>query len=76
MNIREENIDKLINELPALKRPTISKLTGEGSEGWFAINTIINKDDFIDLIPILRKLAQGIVVNDPRQVLPMDLTKS
>jgi ATP phosphoribosyltransferase len=73
MNVREENISKLIRSLPALKRPTISKLTGEGSEGWFAINTIINREDFLDLIPTLRKLAQGIVVNEPRQVLPMDL---
>ena len=72
MNVREENLDKLINLLPALKRPTISKLTGEGSEGWFAINSIIEKKDFIGLIPRLRTLAQGIVVNEPRQVLPMD----
>ena len=43
MNVREENLNKLINLLPALKRPTISKLTGEGSEGWFAINSIIEK---------------------------------
>ena len=71
--LKEENISKLIRSLPALKRPTISKLTGEGSEGWFAINTIIDKDDFLDLIPTLRKLAQGIVVNEPRQVLPMDM---
>lgn len=74
MNVREENLNKLINLLPALKRPTISKLTGEGSEGWFAINTIIEKTEFIDLIPGLRKLAQGIVVNEPRQVLPLDDT--
>ncbi|MHA1729552.1 MAG: ATP phosphoribosyltransferase, partial [Promethearchaeota archaeon] len=76
MNVREENIEKIINKLPALKKPTISKLTGEGSEGWYALNTIILKKQFIGLIPILRKLAQGIVIHEPRQVLPADLSKA
>ncbi len=68
MNIRKENIEKLLEKLPALKRPTISPLQGE--EGWFALNTIIPKKDFLKLIPILRKYAQGIVVHEPRQILP------
>jgi ATP phosphoribosyltransferase len=75
MNVKEENLTALIKALPALKRPTVSKLTGEGSEGWLAINTVIDKDQFIPLIPKLRKLAQGIVVHDPRQVLPMEMDK-
>ena len=39
---------------------------------WLAVNTIISRNDFIGLIPQLRKLAQGIVVSEPRQVLPME----
>ena len=70
MNVREENLNKVLLELPALKRPTISKLAG--SEGWYAINTIIKKDEFLDLIPILRKYAQGLVVHEPRQILPLE----
>ena len=70
MNIREENLNKVLLELPALKRPTISKLAG--SEGWYAINTIIKKDEFLSLIPILRKYTQGLVVHEPRQILPLE----
>lgn len=69
MNVREENLKTLLDKLPALKRPTIAKLAGKDSEGWWAINTIIDKDQLISLIPTLRKLAQGIVIHEPRQVI-------
>jgi len=68
MNIKEENIDPLLEKLPALRRPTIAPLRGE--EGWFALNTIIPKKEFLKLLPVLRKYAQGIVVHEPRQILP------
>ena len=68
MNIKEENIEILLEKLPALRRPTIAPLRGE--EGWFALNTIIPKKEFLKLIPVLRKYAQGIVVHEPRQILP------
>ncbi|KKN19736.1 hypothetical protein LCGC14_0942780 [marine sediment metagenome] len=73
MNIREENLNKVLIELPALKRPTISKLAG--NEEWYALNTIIKKKDFLGLIPILRKYAQGLVVHEPRQILPLEEIK-
>ncbi|MHA1488395.1 MAG: ATP phosphoribosyltransferase [Promethearchaeota archaeon] len=75
MNVKAEYLDKILIELPALKRPTISKLAGENSEGWFAINTIIKKEDFLSLIPVLRKYAQGLVVHEPRQILPLEQNK-
>jgi len=75
MNVREENLNKILEELPALKRPTISKLAGEDADGWFAINTIIKKEDFLGLIPSLRKYAQGLVVHEPRQILPLEEIK-
>ncbi len=75
MNVREENLNNILTKLPALKRPTISKLAGEDTDGWFAINTIIKKDEFLSLIPILRKYAQGLVVHEPRQILPLELIK-
>ncbi len=70
MNVREESLNKVLLELPALKRPTISNLGG--SEGWYAVNTIIKKDEFLSLIPQLRKYAQGLVVHEPRQILPLE----
>lgn len=72
MNVREENLSSLLKVLPALKKPTVSKLAGEGSEGWLAINTIIEKQEFLSLIPKLRKIAQGLVVYEPRQVIPFE----
>ena len=72
MNVKETNLDKILTKLPALKRPTISKLAGDDSEGWYAINTIIEKDEFLNLIPLLRKYAQGLVVHEPRQILPLE----
>ncbi|NHI94487.1 MAG: ATP phosphoribosyltransferase [Candidatus Lokiarchaeota archaeon] len=70
MNIKEENISLLLEQLPALKRPTIAPL--EGEKGWFALNTIIPRKEFLKLLPILRKYAQGIVVHEPRQILPFE----
>ena len=68
-----EHIDKILTELPALKRPTISKLAG--SNGWYAVNTIIKKEEFLNLVPKLRKYAQGLVVHEPRQILPLEEIK-
>ncbi|NVM02266.1 MAG: ATP phosphoribosyltransferase [Candidatus Helarchaeota archaeon] len=70
MNIKNKNLPKLLKELPALKRPTIAPLSG--IEGWSAINTIIPKDTFMKLMPILRKYAQGIVIHEPRQIIPSE----
>jgi ATP phosphoribosyltransferase len=55
-----------------LKKPTISTLS---EDGWFGVNTIIDKNEFIQIVPIMRKLAQGLVVMDPRQILPLDEIK-
>jgi len=72
MNVKKENLDEILTKLPALKRPTISRLAGDNVEGWYAVNTIIQKKDFLNLIPLLRKYAQGLVVHEPRQILPLD----
>ncbi|MBD3171477.1 ATP phosphoribosyltransferase [Candidatus Bathyarchaeota archaeon] len=68
-NVEKCNLDKLLEKLPALKRPTVSELS---DPEWCAINTVIDKNRFIQILPILRKLAQGLVLYEPRQVLPLD----
>jgi ATP phosphoribosyltransferase len=45
-------------------------------EGWYSVNTIIEKDHLIELLPKIRKLAQGIVVYEPRQVLALEDLKT
>ncbi|MEO9362310.1 MAG: ATP phosphoribosyltransferase [Nitrososphaera sp.] len=69
VNVKKENLDKLLKSLPALKRPTISPLS---EDGWFGVNTVIDKEEFIRIVPNMRRLAQGLVVLEPRQILPLE----
>jgi ATP phosphoribosyltransferase len=73
VNVKKANLQKLLTDLPALKNPTISPLA---NEDWYSVNTIIEKDHLIELLPKIRKLAQGIVVYEPRQVLALEDLKS
>jgi ATP phosphoribosyltransferase len=72
VNVKKENLDSLLSCMPALKKPTISTLS---EDGWYGVNTIIDKNEFIQIVPIMRKLAQGLVVMEPRQILPLDEIK-
>lgn len=72
VNVRKENLQKLLEALPALKKPTISELS---DKEWYSVNTIIDKDYLIKAIPKLRKLSQGLVVHEPRQILPLEDTQ-
>jgi len=59
MNVRKDNLDKLLNTLPALKRPTVSNLS---QKDWFAVETIVDRKMVRQIIPKLKKMgAQGIV---------------
>ena len=69
VNVKKANLQKLLSELPALKNPTVAPLA---DDNWCSVNTIIEKDCLIILLPKIRKLAQGIVVYEPRQVLALD----
>lgn len=69
VNVRKVNLQKLLTSLPALKNPTIAPLA---DEDWCSVNTVIEKDCLIELLPKIRKLAQGLVVYEPRQVLALD----
>jgi len=69
VNVRRENLKLLLKELPALKRPTVSPLA---DEGWYAVNTVIERESFFKILPTIRKLAQGLVVYEPRQVLALE----
>jgi ATP phosphoribosyltransferase len=50
LNLEEKNLEELLKQLPALERPTVSKLA---EEGWCAINTIVDEHIVRDLIPAL-----------------------
>ena len=68
-NVNEENLNKLLNILPSLKGPTISNLS---KEGWYGVNTIVDKQEYIRLIPEIRKIAQGLVTLEPSQILSLE----
>ena len=72
LNVEEKNLKKLLSQMPSLKRPTISPLS---EDGWFGVNTVIKKEEFHKLIPKLRKIAQGLVVHEPRQILELEEIK-
>lgn len=69
VNVEKDNLEELLSILPSLKGPTISNLS---KEGWYGVNTIIDKNEFIRLIPTIRKVAQGLVILEPSQILSMD----
>ena len=59
LNVRQENLDGVLGVLPALKKPTISRLS---DENWVAVNTIIEEATAWEVIPRLKAAnAQGIV---------------
>ncbi len=59
MNVKKQDLNKVLGRLPALKKPTISGLS---QEGWYAIETIIDERVVRVLIPELKKAgAQGII---------------
>ncbi len=59
LNVRRDDLEKVLGLLPALQRPTISSLS---DEGWVAVNTIIEERTVRDLIPRLKAAGgQGIV---------------
>lgn len=72
VNVSKDNLPKLLKELPALMNPTVSPLA---KGNWYDVNTVIDKDGLIELLPKIRKLAQGIVVHEPRQVLALEDVK-
>ena len=72
LNVEEKNLGKLLTLMPSLKKPTLSPLS---QKGWLGVNTVIKKEEFHKLIPKLRKIAQGLVVHEPRQILELEEIK-
>lgn len=59
MNVREKDLKKVLNILPAMRRPTVSSLS---QAGWSALETVIDEKIARDLIPRLKKSgAEGII---------------
>jgi len=72
LNVKEANLMRLLTEVSSLKKPTISPLS---QKGWYGVNTVIKKSEFYMLVPKLRKIAQGLVIHEPRQILELEEIK-
>ncbi len=59
MNVRRDNLEAVVSQLPALKNPTISNLL---DESWIAIEVIVDESTVRDIIPLLMDAgASGII---------------
>jgi len=59
MNVRKEDVSKLMKILPALKRPTVSLLT---IPGWLALEIILKEEMVKKILPELKRAgAEGII---------------
>jgi ATP phosphoribosyltransferase len=68
MNVTEENFNELVSGLPSMRSPTVAPLCG--SDG-FAVKIAVKKHEVPELIPRLKKLGAGDIVEyDLRKVVP------
>lgn len=59
MNLKQSNLEKVMNILPSLKRPTISPLA---LEGWIALEVVVEEKIVKRMIPDLKRAgAEGII---------------
>jgi ATP phosphoribosyltransferase len=54
MNVTEDYMSKVMNVLPSMKSPTISKLY-DGPKGGFAVEVAVAEDQIVNLIPRLKR---------------------
>jgi len=60
LNAPNENLDKIVKLLPGIKSPSVLPLY---ESGWSSVHSVVNEDDFWELINKLKALgAQGILV--------------
>lgn len=59
MNLLEKDLQKIMDLLPALKKPTVSHLT---LQGWVALEVVMSEEEVKVIIPKLKRSgAQGII---------------
>ena len=59
LNVHKDNLDAVLNILPALQRPTVANLS---DKDWFSLTTVIDEYVARDIIPLLMQAgAEGLV---------------
>ena len=68
LNVEKRNLEKVLDVLPALKKPTVSHLS---DENWVAVNTILDESTVRIIIPRLKEAgAEGIVEYPLNKIVP------
>jgi ATP phosphoribosyltransferase len=68
MNLPEASLPGVLDALPSLRQPTVSKLT---VEGWVAVETVLSELQVREMIPQLKALgAEGIIEYPLNKVIP------
>ncbi len=68
LNVEKRNLEKVLDVLPALKKPTVSHLS---DENWVAVNTILDESTVRTIIPRLKEAgAEGIVEYPLNKIVP------
>jgi ATP phosphoribosyltransferase len=62
MNVPKEKLDRLLEVLPALGKPTVSALS---DESWVALNTVVSEEVVRELVPELVDLGAEAIVEYP-----------
>ncbi len=66
LNVPEAKLRQVMNALPAMKRPTVSKLwSRDGEDPWWAVETIIEERQIKALIPLLKEAGAQDIIEYP-----------
>ena len=67
LNVGEADIEAVLAVLPCMRRPTVSRLAGDG----YAVRAAVPREDFLDVVERVRAAGgTDLVVGEPRQVIP------
>ena len=61
MNVGEADLDAVVDAVPAMKSPTVSRL----QEGGYAVETVVDKDQVNRLIPLLKQRGAADILEIP-----------
>ncbi|HEV3364262.1 MAG TPA: ATP phosphoribosyltransferase, partial [Acidimicrobiia bacterium] len=62
LNVSDDELDNVIAILPAMKSPTVSKLSGNGG---YAVETVVPKSEINTLIPALKDHGATDIIELP-----------
>ena len=70
LNCPREKMAAVIAVLPAMKRPTVSQLVGDG-DGWIALETVLHETEVRTIIPALKREGACDIIEFPlNKVIP------